>query len=76
MEEAVQSPRSRITLEQKLRCDSRLWTSAFRVRSRMTSHFGISDLRQIWSRPIEQTGGIAPLLRGSAIEERPKMAQI
>ena len=44
-----------------------------RVRSRITSRNWRPDLRHIRLRPIEQTGGIAGLLRGSAIEERPKM---
>ena len=50
-------------------------TTFLRVRSRITSQDWRPDLRQISSRPMEQTGGIAPLLRGSAIEERPKMRE-
>ena len=45
-----------------------------RVRSTITSQNGRPDLRQIRLRPIEQDRGIAGLFRGSAIEERPKMA--
>ena len=54
---------------------SRLGNGALlRVRSRITSQNWRPDSCHIRLRPIEQTGGIAGLLRGSAIEERPKMA--